>query len=163
MSAGVRVMARLLRRAAEAPDSLAVIAVEESLPRSTLFEVAARLEAAGLLQREAGRLVPGPAALRLAFAAHGLAGLSGPAEAILRQLQNETGGEVALLGDGGEVLRLALRRDAAREGATLSLPIGDGGARVEVGLPPNVARAERLLAAAALARARDSLESHLDN
>ena len=160
MSAGVRTMARLLRRVAEAPQSAAEFATSEGLPRSTVFEAAARLEAAGLLRREAGQLVPGPAALRLGFAAHGLAALSGPAEAILRQLQSETGADVALMTEGGEVLRFNMRRDRPA-GPCIGLPVGDGLARVEVCLGPNAMRAERLLAEAALRRARTSLEHHL--
>lgn len=161
MSAGVRTMARLLRRAAEAPASAAEIAASEGLPRSSVFEVAARLEAAGLLRRAAGQLVPGPAALRLGFATHGLAALSGPAEAILRQLQSETGAEVALVAEGGEMLRLALRREPVAGTVPLGLPLGDGPARVEVYLRPNTTRLERLVAEAALGRARVSLEHYL--
>lgn len=153
-------MARLLRRVADAPQSAAEFATSEGLPRSTVFEIAARLEAAGLLLREAGQLVPGPAALRLGFAAHGLAALSGPAEAILKQLQNETKADVALMAEGSELLRLSLRRDRT-VGQCISLPVGDGRARVEVCLGPNAMRAERLLAEAALARARTSFEHYL--
>lgn len=160
MSAGALTMARLLRRAAEAPISAAEVAASEGLPRSTVFEVAARLEAAGLLRREGGQLLPGPAALRLGFAAHGLAALSGPAEAILRQLQSETGADVALIAESGEVLRLCLRRDRPA-GQTIGLPVGNGLARVEICLGPNATRAERLIAEAALGRARASLEYYL--
>lgn len=160
MSAGVRTMARLLRSAAEAPTSAAEVAASEELPRSTVFEVAARLEAAGLLRREGGQLVPGPAALRLGFAAHGLAALCGPAEAILRQLQNETGADAVLIAEGGDVLRLCLRRDRPA-GQTIGLPVDNGRARVEVCLGPNATRAERLVAEAAVGRARVSLEHYL--
>lgn len=160
MSAGIRTMARLLRRAADAPASAAMIAAEGGLPRSSVFEVVARLEAAGLLRREAGRLVPGAAAVRLAFAAHGLARLSGPAEAILLQLRGETGAEVALVVDGRDVLRLSARQEMT---APLGLPVGGSRARVELCLRPNATRTERIAAKTALERARVSLEHYLDS
>ena len=78
--------------------TIADICKEHGLSRSTAFQVAGKLLAAGFLTRHGkGRLTLGPEAVRLGYARSNLGSLAGPAEATLSWLRNQTGGEVALL------------------------------------------------------------------
>ena len=69
MTAGVSTVARILQCVARAgPLTVTDICALEGLPRSSTFDIARRMEAAGLLARGPARsLVIGPAAVRLAY------------------------------------------------------------------------------------------------
>jgi DNA-binding IclR family transcriptional regulator len=146
----------LMRIAALPPVSAAALAREERLPRSSVFDVVARLEAAGFVERDGGLLRPGREALRLAYGAEGLAPLCGPAEALLTVLREDTGGSAWLSGPTRDLIRVPARWDAAGAPATFTAPVRDGhGATrgtVALALRPGASRLERLAAEQALAR-----------
>lgn len=102
--AGIEAMCALLgalTTAERAP--VAGIADASGVARSTAFAIAGRLAAAGLIVRDqSGALGAGETMLRAGFAAHGLAGLHGPAETLLTLLRDETDGTTSLFAGGHE-------------------------------------------------------------
>ena len=167
MSTGVAAMGRILAAVAAGPTSVAALAEREGLARSSSFDIVARLEAAGLVNRDGGMLAPGPLALRLAFAAHGIAPLAGPAEALLALLRDETDGTARLRSGKGEVLSLVARWDAGETPPWLEAPVrderGQGRAMLGLALRPSATRTARAVAEAAFERIRISLEFYLES
>ena len=141
---GVGVLARLLRRLGEgSATTVAEFAATEGFARSTVFDVSRRMEAAGLLQRDLdGRLFAGPAAVRLALAEHGLAGLHGPGEALLAQLRDETLSSARLVADDDIVLLAYAARRNDQTGIMLEVPLTER-AKIVLTLKANATRAER--------------------
>ena len=157
MTAGVAVLGRILAALASgAPQTAGDIIAGTGVARSSGFDVLRRMERAGLVVRDAkGLLVPGPAAGRFAYSAHGLGGLFGPARPVLDWLRDKTGGSVSLMAGETVLQRSAAGRmtDASltaaicdadgRERAQLSLILASDAGEVERG------RAQALLTAAA--------------
>ena len=160
---GVALVARMLRRLGEgtAP-TVAGFAEEEGFARSTVFEVARRLEAAGLVRRDGqSGLVPGAAMVQLCLAEYGLAPLHGPAEALLSQLRDETQAVARLVGDDGTVLLVFATRRPIAEGVVLEAAV-TARARLTLSLRASATRAERDMAQARLTRCAASLLYYLD-
>jgi DNA-binding IclR family transcriptional regulator len=167
MSAGVATLGRVLMRvAAWPPITVAALAREENLPRSSVFDVVARLEAAGFVEREGGLLRPGREALRLAYGAEGLAPLCGPAEALLTVLREETDGSARLSGPTRELIRVPARWDKSGAPATFAAQLRDrhGAARgtLALALRPGASRSERATAERTLGSIRSSLEAFIE-
>lgn len=171
---GVSGVARVLSRLADGtPRSVAELARTEGLSRSSAFDLARRLQAAGLAARDpAGRLVVGPRAIALAFGRFGLARLRGPAEALLVWLRDH--GDVAATlscADGEKrVTLLSFPADGARAAIkdglpTLTYPIcGENGreaARLDLVCRQNCNRTERAEIESLALRVKASLEHHL--
>jgi len=159
-TAGVTALTRLLQGAAEGgPVPVSDLAARAGVPRSSAYEIVAKLVAAGFLIRLPQACVGiGPEATRLAFASAGLVRLAGPARPVLGWLAEETA--------------VAARLTTAQGVPLLVQPRGFAGPaafRRAVG-PPEVPRAWLELAPgplppdradAALARAALTLETHL--
>ena len=98
-TAGVVAVAKLLARVADTPGrTVAALAAELGLGRSTAFCVAASLDASGLLERDAGGgLHPGPIAARLLLARYGFGAMAAEAETLLPVLRDDTDASVSLL------------------------------------------------------------------
>ena len=100
-TASVAAVAKLLARVAETPGrTVAALAAELGLQRSTAFSVAASLDATGLLERDAsGGLHPGPIATRLLLAPYGFGAMAAQAETetLLPVLRDDTDASVSLL------------------------------------------------------------------
>lgn len=159
---GVGMLARLINRLGSGEAATAAgFAAQEGFARSTVFDVTRRTEDAGLLQRDpGGTLQPGPELVRLALAAHGLAALHGPAEALLTQLRDETHATARLVAADGTVLLTLTARRGDEEGPLLEAPVGDL-ARLTLRLRPNTGRAEREDTQARLVRTALSLAEYL--
>lgn len=149
---GVAAMASILGRVASGPAAtVATVAEDQGVARSTAFDITRRLEAAGFIARdEGGLLSAGPELVRLAFAAHGVAALHGPAEALLALLRDETGATVRLY--AGEALLLAFAADWDTAKLAAALSASSGGLHLTLALRPTATRAERAYAQAALER-----------
>ncbi len=113
-TAGVAAVAKLLARVAEEPGrTVAELAAELDLSRSTAFAVVATLDASALVERDAaGRLRPGPEAGRLFLARYGFGSLAEPAEALMPVLRDDTDASVSLVISDGSSAFVALRRRA---------------------------------------------------
>jgi hypothetical protein len=170
---GVGGLARVFRRLADrTAGGVAEFAAAEGLSRSTAFDLARRLEAAGLVAREpSGKLVAGSRAMALAYARYGLARLHGPAEAVLRWLRDhgEVGVKLTCEGDGERLTLLAFNADGAKasedHAATRIYAVrderGDEAARLEVALRKCIAETERAEIERLSLRAKATLEHHL--
>jgi MarR family len=171
---GVSGLARILARMADgAPRSVADLARAEGLSRSSAFELARRLQAAGLVARDpAGKLIAGPRAIALAFGRFGVARLHGPAEALLGWLRDHCDATTILscAGRDARVTLVSFSADWARPGAkdrsaTMSYPIceesGREVARLDLICRHNCARTERTEIESLALRAKASLEHHL--
>lgn len=158
---GVGVLARLIKRLGDGSQmTAAAFAAEEGFARSTVFDISRRMEAAGLVQRDLnGALSAGPALVKLSLAEYGLAPLSGPAEALLQQLRDETQATVRLWADERTILRFAARR-ADTEGVVLEAPLTER-SKVTLRLRINATRAERDDAQMRLGRCVLSLKHYL--
>jgi IclR family transcriptional regulator, KDG regulon repressor len=91
---------------AERPVAARTLIAELAIPRSTAYDLFRTLAAEGFLNRgEAGSLMLGPSARRLAFAYLGLGLLADTVEPVLAELQEATGetAEISVL-DRGQVL-----------------------------------------------------------
>ncbi len=159
---GVGMLARLISHLSSGDVITAAgFATEQGFARSTVFDVTRRMEDAGLLQRDLnGTLLPGPALVRLALAEHGLAGLHGPAEALLTQLRDETHATARLLAADGTVMLTLAARWGEREGPLLEAAVGER-AKLTLRLRPNATRAEREDAQVRLTRTALSLMRYL--
>ncbi len=88
--------------------SVADIVAAHGLSRSSVFSVTRDLERAGfVVRRDDGTMAAGPKTKALAWAAHGLAPLVGPAEAVVHWLRANLEGEVRLVAGDTLLLRLA--------------------------------------------------------
>ena len=171
---GVRGLARILSSLSDGRTrSVAELVLEESLSRSTAFDLVRRLLEARLLARgPTGKLTIGPRFIEFGFNRFGLARLHGPAEAILRWLRDHCDATVKLTcADGDERLTLAAsfsewaRLGATDRPATVSLGIcGENGAevaRLDLICRQNSSRPERTEIEKLALRAKASLEHHL--
>jgi hypothetical protein len=171
---GVRGVARILTHLSDgAPRTVAELAEETGLARSTAFDLVRRLEDAQIVAREAtGRLIAGPAAIALSFGRFGLARLHGPAEALLRWLRDHCDASATLTCmAGGECVTLASfsaswpRPTLTGRSPTLSHAIcaesGAEVARLEVVCRPNCSRSESAEIGILAMRAKASLELYL--
>jgi hypothetical protein len=160
---GVAALATLLRRLAEDGNlRVAAFAAEEGIARATAFDVARRLREQGFAASDhVGGLVPGPAALTLAWARFGLAPLSGPAEAVMRWLAERIDGEIELSA-GGVVLIGLGDLHGAEPAMVLDHPVRDqkGGVRAQLRLSA-AEPADPAFARHCLARAAHTLEHYL--
>jgi len=167
---GVAALASLMARLAKGePLRAAAFAEEHDLARSSVFDIARRLQDAGFLTHDdAGSLVAGPKANALAWSAHGLATLSGPAEAVVLWLRDHTNGAVTLT--TGEVVLLDLpgpwsAHKSPTELTTSHLPIIDdtGVERARLALTVKACLEDRAGASAqiCLQRAAQTLQHHL--
>lgn len=97
-TSGVASLAALMAQLATGkPVRAAAFASEHGLARSSVFDIARRLQEAGFLTRDdAGGLVAGPQARALAWSSCGLGRLSGPAEAVATWLRDHADGAVRL-------------------------------------------------------------------
>ena len=171
---GVSGLVRILGRLADGrPRSVAELAGEERLSRSSAFGLARRLEAAQLVARDAsGRLIAGPQAIALAYGRFGLSRLHGPAEAVLRWLRDHGAAATKLTcdADGDRLTLLSFGADGAKPCAidaepTSSFAICDaeGGeaARLEVLCRTAATASERAEIERLALRAKATLEHHL--
>ena len=159
----VRVLARL---AVGTPSSVAEIARDEGLSRSSAFALARRLEAAQLVARDLeGKLIAGPQAIALAYARFGLARLHGPAEAVLRWLRDHGAATAKLTCDGDRSTLLSFCADGAKPGAIFSYAIcdenGGAAARLEVACRCDISALDRAEIEQLALRAKATLEHHL--
>lgn len=169
---GVVALARMLKELGAASTTVNDFAATEGIARSTAFDIAERLETAGLLVRDAdGLMGPGPEILALAFARYGLARLQGPAVPLLIWLRNETGGAASLAVERGAesftLLRMGAdwQNRATQGGTAIERDVRDlSGAKratLVLTLRPQASRAERLHAERLAERTRLSLEHYL--
>ena len=170
---GVAATAKLLSRVAEAPGrTVAELAAELGIRRSTAFSVAATLDMSGLLERDArGRLHPGPAAARLALARFGFGAMVDAAEALLPVLRDDTDASVSLLLSDGTNAFVAARRRAPWDSGgevgsrLIEAPIGRSGSRcsatLRLALRPNAGEVEARSASACIARVAAALATTL--
>jgi hypothetical protein len=172
-TAGVAAVARILSRLADAPGgSVAELATELGIGRSTAFAVAAELDAAGLVERDAGGvLMPGVAGGRLGLARFGFGGIAAGVEALLPILRDDTDASAFLV----------LRDDESEFiAATRRAPWDSGGERphrlietiisrselgftcaLRLGLRPNASEGEVRSATACLERVTTVLQEAL--
>jgi hypothetical protein len=165
---GVSGLVRVLARLAEgSPLSVAELARDERLSRSSAFALARRLEAAQLVARDLeGKLIAGPQAIALAYARFGLARLHGPAEAVLRWLRDHGAAMAKLTSDGDRSTLLSFCADGAKPvGATFSHAIcdenGGAAARLEVACRGDISALDRAEIEQLALRAKATLEHHL--
>jgi len=173
-TAGVAAVAKLLARVAETPGrTVAALAAELGLRRSTAFSVAAILDASGLLERDAGgRLHPGPVAARLLLARYGFGAMADMAETLLPVLRDDTDASASLLVSSRERTFLLARRRAAWDGGSESVsrrieaPVGRSpsgfAARLSLVLRPKASEAEARSAAACMAQVAAALAKTLE-
>jgi DNA-binding IclR family transcriptional regulator len=173
-TAGVAAVAKLLARAAETPGrTVAALAGELGLRRSTAFSVAALLGASGLLERDAdGGLHPGPIAMRLLLARYGFGSMATEAETLLPVLRDNIDASVSLLVYDKERAFLAVHRraswDAGSENVSkrIEVPVGRStsgfAARLSFVLRPNASETEARSAAACAARVAATLADALE-
>jgi len=170
---GVSGLVSVLRRLADGrAESVAQLARDEGLSRSSAFGLARRLEAAQLIARDLqGKIIAGPQAIALAYGRFGVARLHGPAEAVLRWLRDH-GAVTAKLtceGDGERLTLLSFSADGEKacedRVATISHAVSDesGGeaARLEVICGQEIAESERAEIERLALRAKATLEHHL--
>ena len=164
---GVSGLVRVLTRLAEgSPWSVAELARDEGLSRSSAFALARRLETAQLVARDLeGKLIAGPQAIALAYARFGLAQLYGPAEAVLRWLRDHGAATAKLTCEGDRTTLLSFCADGAKPaGATFSHAIRDengAAARLEVACRRDISAPERAEIEQLALRAKATLEHHL--
>lgn len=163
---GITALATLLGQLASGmPVRAAEFAGSRGYARSSVFDLTRRLQKEGLLVRDDdGMLLAGPMAYELAWSACGLAGLRGPAEAVLLWLCDNVQGEASLLAGCDELLAVAGPvPGSAGQMIELCLPIRDkrGEERMRLILRLG-AQADRGLAEAAMRRAAATLEDHLE-
>jgi hypothetical protein len=172
-TAGIAAVAKLLARVANTPGrTVAALAAELGLRRSTAFSVAASLDASGLLERDAGgALHPGPIAARLLLARYGFGAMATEAETLLPVLRDDTDASVSLLVcDEERVFRTASRLaswDRGSDGVSrrIEAPVGRSCAglvaRLNLVLRPNASEAEARSAAACADRVAAALAKAL--
>jgi DNA-binding transcriptional ArsR family regulator len=164
---GVSGLVRVLARLAEgSPSSVAELARDEDLSRSSAFALARRLEAAQLVARDLeGKLIAGPQAIALAYSRFGLAQLYGPADAVLRWLRDHGAATAKLTCDGDRTTLLSFCADGAKPaGATFSHAICDengAAARLEVACRSDISALDRAEIEQLALRAKATLEHHL--
>lgn len=177
-TAGVAAVARILVALADGrPQTVAELAGTAGLSRSTAFAVAAELDAAGLIERDAGGvLAPGPAAARLALARFGLGAMAAACESLIPVLRDDTDASVALLlCDGDKTFVVTERRapwdrEGGRPPRQIATDIGRSqqgysarsyAAALRLSLRPNAGEAEVRSAAACLDRVAAALTASL--
>ncbi len=172
-TAGVAAVAQILVALADGrPQTVAELAGTAGLSRSTAFAVAAELDAAGLIERDAdGVLAPGPTAARLALAPFGLGAMAAACESLIPVLRDDTDASVALLLTDGENARVVTERRAPwdREGGRaprhIAAEVGrtaEGhAATLRLSLRPNAGEAEVRSATACLDRVAAALAATL--
>ncbi|MBN9020995.1 MAG: hypothetical protein J0H08_02640 [Rhizobiales bacterium] len=164
---GVAALAALLRALAEgrAP-GVAEFAATAGIARSTGFAIAQKAERAGFVGRGAdAALRLGPELVRLAYAAHGVGPLHGPALPLCAGLRDETGWGTRLWSSGTpRVLLLSLPAPGPEADAeSLSLQIGaPPRAWLTLYRPPGRDALPREGALRSLREAAAALEAHLD-
>lgn len=170
---GVAGVARILATLSDGKArSVAELAAEQGLSRSTAFDLARRLLQAKLVARDAARkLTIGHRFIAFGFSRFGLARLHGPGEAILAWLRDHCDATVRLTcADRGERMVLAVlsgawAKSAAHRAATMSFAVcdenGAEAARLELVCRPNSSRPERAEIVQLALRAKASLEHHL--
>ncbi|MBV8796742.1 MAG: MarR family transcriptional regulator [Hyphomicrobiales bacterium] len=173
-TAGVAAVAKLLARVAERPGrTVAALAAELGVRRSTAFAVAASLDASGLLERDAsGGLHPGPAAARLLLARYGFGAMAPIVETLLPVLRDDTDASVSLIVYKKERDFLAAHRraswDRGSDGVSRRIEAAVGRsasgcvARLSLALRPNASEAEARSAAACAARVAAALAMALE-
>lgn len=173
-TAGVVAVARMLARLAEErPQTVAELASALGLSRSTAFAVAAELDAAGLVERDAGGVLsPGPAAARLALARFGFGAMAEASESLVSALRDDTDASVALLLCDGESTVIAAQRRApwdqegGRAPRQITADIGRSAsghtATLRLSLRPNASETEVRSAGACLDRVAAALAASLD-
>ena len=169
---GIETLGLLLHAIAQGEgETVAGLSRRLDLPRASLFDLAARLERAELIERDAaGRVLPGAACGRLGFAALGLAPLYPLAEALLPALRDDTDATTSLSAVGEDGERLLMQRrapwDIGQETVRLERAIaGSNGPAVAVlrlNLRPRAEAAERSSAAACLDRVALRFEAALE-
>jgi DNA-binding IclR family transcriptional regulator len=171
---GVSGLARILSSLSDGnARSVADLAREQALPRSTAFDLVKRLQEAQLVAREpTGKLVAGPRFIALAFSRFGLERLHGPAEAILTWLRDHCDA-TARLTCAGPRERVMLAASSAAwaksaamdRPATMSYALYDAGgaevARLDLICRHISSRTERSEIETLALRAKASLEYHL--
>jgi hypothetical protein len=169
---GVRALARILHGLADGQDHRVADFIEdESISRSTAFDVVRRLRLAGFVSpAPRGRIRAGSRLVALGYSRFGLTALHGPAEAIARWLRDHTAATVRLsCGGRDQPVTLAYFTGAkAKRGAdsfTISLPVcrDDGGEAAVLDITPSHApsRSEATEIDAMARRAKLTLESYL--
>lgn len=164
-SRGITALAALLGQMASGmPVRAAEFAGSRGYARSSVFELARRLQKEGLLVRDDdGRLFAGPMAYQLAWSTHGLAGLRGPAEAVLLWLCDHAQGGASLLAGPDELLAVpGPGPSSVGQMIELCLPVLDkrGQERMQLILRLS-AHAATGVAETAMRRAVVTLEHHL--
>lgn len=172
-TAGVAAVARMLAGLADnPPGTVAELAAALGLSRSTAFAVAAELDSAGLVERDArGVLSPGPAAARLALARFGFGAMAVACESLIPVLRDDTDASVALILSDGENTFVAAQRRAPWDQDGMRVPrhvvadIGRSGggyaATLRLSLRPNAGEAEIRSASACLNRVASALAAKL--
>ncbi|HEY1779115.1 MAG TPA: helix-turn-helix domain-containing protein [Roseiarcus sp.] len=173
-TAGVAAVAKLLARVAETPGrTVAALAAELGLRRSTAFAVAAILDASGLLERDAGRrLHPGPITARLRLARYGFGAMADKAETLMPVLRDDTDASASLFVSDTERTFLVVRRRAVWDGGGESVsrrieaPVGRSpagfAARLSLVLRPKASEAEARSAAACMGQVAAALAKTLE-
>jgi DNA-binding IclR family transcriptional regulator len=145
---GAALVGRILAVVASEPaQNAAALVVRLGGSRATTFDVLRRLEAAGLIERDArGIISPGPLAAKNGHAVFGLAPLAGAAEALLPALRDDTEAQVELV-VGDERLTLVRRDPPAsvpdRLGVCIEAPVAATSALVRVRLGSGAAESEK--------------------
>lgn len=167
---GVAALAALMAQLARGqPLRAAAFAEEHELARSSVFDIARRLQDAGFLTHDdAGSLVAGPTANALAWSAYGLATLSGPAEAVVLWLRDHTNGAVTLTTGEVVLLELAGPWPAQKSGVELTTShaaildeTGSERARLTLTVKACLDDKARASATICLQRAAQTLQHHL--
>ncbi|MBN8997876.1 MAG: MarR family transcriptional regulator [Rhizobiales bacterium] len=168
-NAGVVAVARLLARLAGQPGAtLAALAAELEIARSTAFAVADELEAADFIERDARGIVsPGAAAARLGLARFGFGMLAAPAGALLPVLRDDTDASAQMVVAAPDGEAIAFERRAAWDGGaddamrTIEAPVARSArgheCRLRLRLRPNATEAEIRSASACLQRVAAAL------
>ncbi|MGB6118020.1 MAG: hypothetical protein WBF87_07360 [Mesorhizobium sp.] len=117
---GVSALADLLSQlSAGEPVRAAQFAEQHGYARSSIFDLARRMQETGFLVRDVnGALLAGPATYDLAWSSHGLSGLRGPAEAVLVWLCDHADSDAVLYADDTEIL--AVGRPVSRSSTVLA-------------------------------------------
>lgn len=164
---GVAALAGLLRDLAEGRSpGVAEFAATAGIARSTGFTIVHKAERAGFVGRGADAVLRlGPELVRLAYAAHGVGPLHGPALPLCAGIRDETGWGVRLWSHGApRLLLLSLPASGHEADAeTLSLPVGaPPRAWLTLHRPPSLDALPREGALRSLRETVAALEAHLD-
>ena len=165
-SRGVSALATMLAQLASGePIRAADFAGRHGFARSSVFDLARRLQTLGFAARDDdGRLLAGPAAYDFAWSLHGLQGLRGPAQAMLLWLRDHVEAGAAIMVGDEELLSVpgpTLKEINAITRQSAPVCDREGGERLRLVLHLGV-HSDAAIAAQALRRAVATLENFLE-